>query len=345
VNRRPSASIESATNKNWIVVTTVNPPGRVVETILKRLSDTWRLVVVGDKKTRGDWSEPRLEFLSVDCQRERFGDFADQAPYNHYARKNFGYLYAISQGAERILETDDDTFFYPERIQGLGRTVRGRRVGGAEWSNVFSYFYDGVIWPRGLPLDAIREVGQVLEANSEADCPIQQFLIDDDPDVDAIHRLIFPGVARCREGATPVILDPDTCVPFNTQNTLFFADAFPLLYLPHFCSFRMTDIWRSFVAQVVLWRFGGRLAYQPATARQERNPHDLMRDFRDEVDGYLQNRAMVRELREAASRSHAGDMAGVALDLWRALVAKGYLPEKELPLVERWLGSFPATED
>ncbi len=328
-------------SKNWIVVTTINPPGGVVETILSDRSDHWRLVVVGDSKTRGAWDHLPLVFLSVDRQRERFGDFADMAPYNHYSRKNFGYLYAISQGAERILETDDDTFFYPDRVHVFDRAVRGRRVGGAEWVNVFSYFYAGIIWPRGLPLDAIRDPGRVLEADALADCPIQQFLIDDDPDVDAIHRLIFPGVAQCREAEAPVILDPDTCVPFNTQNTLFFADAFPLLYLPHFCSFRMTDIWRSFVAQVALWRFGGRLAYRPATARQDRNPHDLMCDFRDEVDGYLHNRAMVRDLREAASRSRAVDMAGLALDLWRALVAKGYLLEKEIPLVERWLGNLP----
>lgn len=332
---------QQAVKKSWIVMTTINPPGGVVERIVSHMSDTWNLVVVGDKKTHGAWDHLPLVFLSVDRQREEFGDFADQAPYNHYARKNFGYLYAISHGAQRILETDDDTFFYPDHVQVLDRAVHGRRVGGAEWANVFFYFYDGTIWPRGLPLDAIRETGRVLTKDAVADCPIQQFLIDDDPDVDAIHRLVFPGVARCRSGEAPVIVEADTCVPFNTQNTLFFADAFPLLYLPHFCSFRMTDIWRSFVAQVALWRFGGRLAYRTATARQDRNPHDLMRDFRDEVDGYLHNRAMVRELRETASRSQATEMAGLALELWRALSAKGYLPDKELPLVERWLGCLP----
>jgi hypothetical protein len=30
----------------------------------------------------------------------------------------------------------------------------------------------------------------------------------------------------------------------------------PLLYLPSHCCFRMTDIWRSFIAQRCLWELG-----------------------------------------------------------------------------------------
>jgi len=120
--------------KGWIVMTTINPPGPVVEAILAEGTTDWRVVIVGDKKTRGAWDGLPPTFLSVDRQHEQFGNLADDIPYNHYARKNLGYLYAIAHGAETILETDDDTYFYTGRTRGLARKVRGRRVGGVEWS-------------------------------------------------------------------------------------------------------------------------------------------------------------------------------------------------------------------
>ena len=62
------------------------------------------------------------------------------------------------------------------------------------------------------------------------------------------------------------------------------------MYLPAYCSFRMTDIWRSFVAQRIASVNGWSVLFRAATVRQRRNPHDLLRDFRDEVPGYLANR-------------------------------------------------------
>jgi hypothetical protein len=54
-------------------------------------------------------------------------------------------------------------------------------------------------------------------------------------------------------------------VRFNSQNTVFFLDAFPLLYLPGHVSFRMTDIWRSFVAQAAVSHHDGAIAFHAPT--------------------------------------------------------------------------------
>jgi len=66
----------------------------------------------------------------------------------------------------------------------------------------------------------------------------------------------------------------------------FLPEAFPLIYLPCHVSFRMTDIWRSSSRRQLC----GRKAIDSVPQRyvvQERNEHNLMKDFRDEVDGYL----------------------------------------------------------
>ena len=121
---------------------------------------------------------------------------------------------------------------------------------------------------------------------ADTSCPIQQGLVDGDPDVDAVYRLVLDLPFRFERGAS-VALGTGAWCPFNSQNTSWWPDAYALMYLPAYCSFRMTDIWRSFVAQRIAWENGWSVLFREATVRQRRNPHDLMRDFRDEVPGYV----------------------------------------------------------
>jgi len=326
----------------WLVVTTIHPPGRFADCLLDLGRVGWNVVVVGDARTPAAWEELPLTFLSLDAQRDMFGSMAEAAPINHYSRKNFGYLFAIAQGAACILETDDDTFPYPSFGSHVDSRVTGRALGGGRWINVYAHFYDGLIWPRGLPLNSIHDRGTIAPAQTTQSCAIHQFLVDDDPDVDAIHRLLYSQSVRCREDSTPVILEPGCCVPYNSQNTLHFPEAFALLYLPHHCSFRMTDIWRSFVAQAALWPSGGRVCFRPATAHQVRNVHDLMKDFRDEVDGYLHNDAILRTLTEAVTTGELTTTDRLRR-LWAALSEAGFVPRDELVLVDRWADAIEAT--
>src|SRR5205809_668440 len=95
-------------NNKWIVITTINRPSKAIEFLSKSCQKGWSVVVVGDTKTPDDWSVNNIDYLSVDKQKEIFGKYADVIPYQHYSRKNLGYLYALIHGADCILETDDD---------------------------------------------------------------------------------------------------------------------------------------------------------------------------------------------------------------------------------------------
>ena len=109
------------------------------------------------------------------------------------------------------------------------------------------------------------------------------------------------------------------------------------MYLPSYCSFRMTDIWRSFVAQRCLWELGYGLVFHAAEVNQERNQHNLLRDFEDEVPGYVHNQRIADTL-EGLSL-HGGE-SGVSENLllcYEALVRIGVIPEKELALVQAWV--------
>lgn len=323
---------------HWLVLTTIHPPGPAVEQLRARLGEAWGVVVVGDERTPAAWADWPVEFLSLARQREQFGDLAGAAPTRHYARKNFGYLHACQQGAGAILEVDDDGLPLAGFPTTWSRSVHGRLVGGGDWANVYRWFTDRVIWPRGLPLDAIHRRGEEVAPVAARHCPVQQFLVDDDPDVDAIYRLVFPATdVTFAPDAPAVLLEPGTWCPFNSQNTLWLAEAFPLLYLPFHCSPRVCDIWRGLVAQRALWLAGHPLAFHTATLRQARNPHDLLRDFADETTLYLQNRAVAACLDRAADQfGGAAALAAAGRGLWLALVDAGFLPAAETPLIERW---------
>jgi len=318
-----------------IVVTTIQLPTASVRR-LAELRPDWRFVVAGDRKTPADWHCPGVEYWSIEAQ-ERLGEFARLLPLNHYARKNLGYLAAMRQGARIIYETDDDNLAYDHLLATVERDVAGTRCAQSGWVNVYRHFTDARVWPRGFPLELLNgsfESGVTGEEVRVA-CPVQQFLADGDPDVDALFRLTQSQEILFRPGS--VILGAGSYCPFNSQNTLWWDDAFPLLYLPSHVSFRMTDIWRSYVAQVCLFRAGHHLAFREATVFQDRNAHDLMRDFRDEVAGYLNNLRIVPML-EALDLSPAPEDMGENLRVcYRALVEAGIVPQAELPLVDGWL--------
>ncbi len=321
---------------NAIIITTINQPTEAVRKIAS-LCPEWTFLVAGDKKTPKDWSWPGVTFLSADEQLST-SKFGAECPFNHYARKNVAYLWAASKGAEIIAETDDDNIPYDTFLQDVSRTVSGKPVKKTGWENVYSHFTQDRIWPRGFPLELITESLKNTSALGESeshDCPVQQYLADGDPDVDAVYRLTT--VAETKFGPNTIILKPGTYCPFNSQNTLFWRDAFPLLYLPAYVSFRMTDIWRSFVAEACLYAMDKPVAFREATVFQERNQHSLIRDFRDEIPGYLNNVRIVEILSSLTLRNTPADTAANVLACYEALVSADIVPEKELPLLQLWL--------
>jgi hypothetical protein len=139
-----------------------------------------------------------------------------------------------------------------------------------------------------------------------------------------------------------IALAPGTWCPFNSQSTWWWPAAHPLLYLPALCTFRMTDIWRSFVAQRCLWELGHSVVFHGPEVEQHRNPHDLMRDFCQEIPGYTSNRRIAQVLE--ATRLEPGP-AGAGPNLlacYASLVREGLLPPEELPLVTAWLSDLRA---
>jgi hypothetical protein len=296
------------------------------------------LLVLGDRKGPQEYPLAGTELFTLERQLRLPFSLPALLPVNHYVRKNAGYLAAIARGAQCIYETDDDN--EPNAVwRPRSRTIRAGLVSGPRWCNTYRHFSDDLIWPRGFPLDQIRtrNAGKLPGATrmSAVDSPIQQGLADLSPDVDAVWRLVLDRDIRFKSAAS-IALKPGVWCPFNSQSTWWWPDAFPLMYLPSFCTFRMTDIWRSFVAQRCLWEMDGMLSFHAAEAIQRRNQHNLMRDFADEIPGYVRNDELVKTLEDLSLVRGRDAVSGNLIRCYEALIRREVFPAKELRLVRAW---------
>ncbi|HEY5838857.1 MAG TPA: STELLO glycosyltransferase family protein [Pyrinomonadaceae bacterium] len=324
-------------DKTVLVVTSISAPNKA----LRSLADGCRqheidFIVIGDEASPTEFEIAGCHFYGLEEQKALDLDFARKCPTRSYARKNVGYLLAMRTGATTLIETDDDNFPRAEFWQTRRRQQRVRAIINGGWFNIYRYFTDANIWPRGLPLDQVNRTGPPYETLSEQelDCPIQSGLVDENPDVDAIYRLVLP-LPQSFRADRRVALRNSWC-PFNSQNTTWWRDAFPLLYLPAYCSIRMTDIWRGFVAQRIAWANDWSVLFHEPTAWQERNEHNLMRDFRDEVPGYLNNTALCEALGRLDLKAGAENLNSNLLICYEQMVRMGLVGEGELDLLNAW---------
>lgn len=326
-----------------IVITTIQEPTECTRALADRaLANGLQWIVIGDRKGPARFPLIPAEFVSIEQQIELPFKLTRLLPEKHYARKNLGYLLAIARGCKCIYETDDDNAptdaWYVRDVEiSAHRLVRRS---SAHWANIYAAYASELIWPRGLPLNwARRPFADDFELLSEpirTIAPIQQGLANGSPDVDAVWRLTLDHEVIFDE-APSILLPRGVWCPFNSQNTWWWPQAFPLLYLPSYCSFRMTDIWRSFVAQRCLWELGYELEFHHADVHQLRNEHDLMRDFEQESVGYLRNEEIRGILESCDLLSGASYLSENLMTCYVALVSAGVVRREELELVEAWI--------
>ncbi len=322
-----------------IVITSIFPVTDAVQLFSKVPGH--RLIVVGDKKSPRDWSYPNVDFLEVNAHASIAPDFERELPFNHYCRKMIGYLHAIKQGANVIIDTDDDnipksTWNFPT-FDGIFDTT----ASNLGFVNVYKNYTEQHIWPRGFPLKKVLSLTSTVPretmVKSSRKIGIWQGLADIDPDVDAIYRLTIGKDCIFNESA-PIVLAPGTLCPFNSQNTAIRKEFFPLLYLPAYVTFRFTDILRGLIAQPILWAAGYDLGFCQATVTQLRNEHDYLKDFESEIPCYLHPDKIISIVKDAV-KSDASVKENL-FNAYSALKVNDLVEERELKLLALWLKYF-----
>jgi hypothetical protein len=322
--------------KKAIVITSIAHPTEAVKKLARQPS--WTLFVVGDRKSPRDWHHPEVTYLSAAAQEKMDFRVTPLLPWNHYARKMLGYLSAIASGATLLVDIDDDNIPKPDwDVPPFDGPYHTTAVDQG-FVNIYTWFSDQFIWPRGFPLNRIRDEQTLVKPSGlttrSARIGVWQGLADQDPDVDAIYRLTANRSCWFKE-REPVALARGTVCPFNSQNTAFTEPLFALLYLPAHVPFRFTDILRGLVAQPILWAAGYQLGFTRATVIQERNPHDLLKDFESEIPCYLWAERIVEIVSGVVtSRMSVADNLRSA---YGALRRQDMVTAAELDLLEAWL--------
>ena len=311
----------------WAVITSIQPPTLAVKLLAR--NKQLKTIVVADKKTPAVWQENNVKFLSVPEQQQLDFPLLRNLPWNHYSRKMLGYIYAIQKGAAMIYDTDDDNIPTANWQFPAGYGCYQVTRENLSFINVYQYFTRQKVWPRGFPLNLVnRDYTAAL-----AELSVEPLTAG----IDAIYRLLFNDLCIF-EKKPPLLLNKGTICPFNSQNTLFSKDTFPLLYIPATVTFRFCDILRGLVAQPILWTKNLHLGFTAATVRQIRNPHDYLRDFESEVPMYLNAEKLVAAVAGKVRSSYS-----LTENLWapyELLLNMNIVSRGELDLLHDWLAIF-----
>lgn len=325
--------------KKYLVITSIAKPNTCLKKISKKSFDnSVDLLIVGDRKSPKKFKLKNCSYLSLRDQKKLNFSYISACPENSYSRKNIGYLQAIKNGATIIFDSDDDnepldSFFSIKPKKKHTSTIKN---GG--WVNIYKYFSKKQIWPRGFPLSEIQNKKKFQEKLKKevSHCPINQRLANDNPDVDAIYRLIKKIPFKFKN-FKDIALGKNSWCPFNSQNTVWHKEAFLLLYLPSFSTFRMSDIWRSFIAQRICWENNWSILHSNSTVTHKRNDHDLMKDFIDEIPGYLNNKFIAENLNKLKLKRGYKNIPYNLIKCYKFLSDEKLTHPKELKLLNLWI--------
>lgn len=324
--------------KKYIIITTINEYSKT--SIEEYSKHDYNIIIVADKKTpHSSYIDKNVTYIHPDDKT--FYEFSDLLPFNHYCRKNIGYLYAIHKNADLIFDTDDDNFPLDnfdswKEIVDNSKTILQPKI-----PNIMSLYTDIHIWARGFPLELIQKkelIKTELSLDSERKkIGIIQSLAEGDPDVDAIYRLTNENYNKdiIFDKHKSFICKKNIFTQGNTQATLWLdKNLFHLLYIPSTVSFRFCDILKMYIAQKCMWEYDKLFCYISPIVKQNRNDHNYINDLVSEYSMYQSIFIIINNIfNEVELKGNSNDL----LLIYTKLYENGIVQELELKLINVWL--------
>ncbi len=252
----------------------------------------WELVVIGDKKTPGDYRLARGAYVSPEEQEKFDPALSEAIGWNSIQRRNFGFLWAKQMQADVVAVVDDDNI----PLEGWGQNLLlGQEIEVNYYETDLPAFDPlgatnyGHLWHRGYPLELVPKRDYSKKKRKKIRVDIQADLWNGDPDVDAICRIEH--APECQFDANLFPMAASKISPFDSQNTFIKAEMLKDYFMfPHVG--RMDDIWPGYYVQAK----GYKVVYCKPSVYQERNEHDLLRDMRGEYIGYENNLKLIKDI-------------------------------------------------
>lgn len=324
--------------KKCVIITTINHP---TQSILKHINNSnYDVIIVGDTKTPSSYKQLDCVFLDIEDQENSYPELSKIIPLNHYSRKNIGYLYAIQHNYDIIYETDDDTephdnfdYFIDNNKNFQYNIISDTNK---KWINYYKYFTDEFIWPRGYPLSQINRGDNLHETTTSFKPSIICGLVDNDPDVDSIFRLIFSNKIIDWKKYKNVLIHNQNICTFNTQNTFWLDKTiFQSMFIPTTVSFRYCDILRSIIINYICFYKNKYIGIISPNVTQHRNYHNLMLDFKDEIDMFICNENIDDYISKDCYKSM--DTCKLIKQIYHNLYDNKILKKNDLDILDIWM--------
>jgi hypothetical protein len=338
-NNNPSSKdwlIEFFCKEKCVIITTINKP---TETIFKHINNKeYDVIIVGDNKTPDDYKNLNCIYLDIPAQKNFFPELSEILPYNHYCRKNLGYLYAIKKGYRIIYETDDDNIPYDNfdnilQYNNIKMITEKNNV----WINIFKYFTNNAyIWPRGFPLSLLKNNPNYLIKDTDKKPSIINGLVENDPDVDALFRIIcnHQDIIQWDKKKCVLIDNKNVCV-FNTQNTFWLnPELFICLLIPCSVSFRYCDILRGIINNIILKKTNNYMMYSSPNVIQNRNEHNLINDFKSEYEMYIHNENILNFIENDIV--NITSVKELLFLIYNNLLINNVITQKDIDILNKW---------
>ena len=323
-----------------LVITTINSPNQNIRLFDKGCKkNKWNLIIIGDKKSPKNFKINYGKYFSYQKQLNLKFNFAKICPPNNYARKNIGYLVSMKNNSDFIIETDDDNAPKKNFFGKIRLTHEVEEIKNNTWVNIYDLFLKNKshkIWPRGIPLDEIFKNKIYINKNKKKkNFYLQQGVAENNPDVDAIFRLINEKINIKFKNYKVSLGDAKST--FNSQNTIWHKSIYKLMYLPSTCTMRCTDIWRSLIALNILRFNNMEILIYGTTMYQNRNLHNLMHDFQLELPMYLNSKHFNKILENIKIKKGTKFFDQNLIKIYKILIQKKFFDKKEMTYLKAWL--------
>jgi len=324
----------------YVVTASIYPLDNLVDLLRNESVEPGKILVIdeGDEKIRERNKEilRRLGLEKIffygpgereEWFKERYGSSYEKylglIPERSHAETSFGFLVSYEEGAEIIVEVDDDVYseheysFLKDHLSNLGASKGVRVSSSSSWVNTLDFLDINLnrsekIFPRGHPYDpSVRDYRyEFIEDSGE--CILNMGLWTESPDLDAVTILYhggLEGVSRIRSSkllVDKVFVDKGSFYAVCSMNTSFkkeLVPAFYQLYMRYMGIDRFDDIWSGIFAKKIADELGDNMCLGKPALKHRKRPRSVWKDLRSELEGMIINEKLWRIVSEAEIRS------------------------------------------
>jgi hypothetical protein len=317
--------------KPYLVIATIHELQNLKE-LTTELKDTGTKVIVvdeGDEKVR-DLNDKILSGTvhsyygpreRTEWFKRRFGKGFDRykelIPERAHAETSFGFLVCYEEGADFIVELDDDVFakglmtdHRSNLFESTGETV----TSGSRWYNTLEAVEldrKGAFFPRGHPYAPEARVEDYKWEKAGGKCVLNMGHWVGNPDFDALTILYQGGIdGRCdimgvKLRREKVVVGKGTYFAICSMNTSFLPKVIPAfyqLYMNTMSIDRFDDIWSGIFLKRVADHLGESVCLGKPAGTHDKRKRSVFKDLRKEMDGMIMN--------EDVWRMVDGDLSG-----------------------------------